>query len=256
MTDDVAATPALPPAPIAAGLLEPPAAGRSDEALEPGWTVRPGGLLDVNPVARLLRGGSRPVDIDGDGVPDGPVDEEAAAVAARLLLLHVVLERGRLDLAEAPDGTIAAAAVWVPAEEALAPAELGGLLTRELHLAGAGALSATIGPPDHVRPQLEATMTGFLDAVAQHQPDLVLYAVAVDPSRATADVLALARDVVAPVIASGEPVLALALDADRARLLVAAGFDELEQIPLGELNTVWVGQPRRVRAEVRTPITA
>lgn len=218
-----------------------------DDAATAPWTVRPGTLLDVNPVARLLRDGARPIDIDGDGVADGPVDEDAAAIASRLLLLHVVLERGRLVVAE-QNGAIVAASVWVPPDEALLPADLGPLLTRELHLAGVGELAASIGPPEHVRPQLEATMTGFLDSVLTSRPHLVLYAIAVVATLATVDVVTVARAVVDPVLAEGRDVLALALDDDRARLLEATGFRETSRIPLGDLNTVWIGERRLVSA--------
>lgn len=201
------------------------------------WTVRPGGILDVNPVTRLLRACARPVDIDGDGIVDVPTDPAAADAAARMLLLHVVIERGRLEVAE-HEGEIVGAAVWLPGDTGPLPDGVEELLRRELRVPD---VAQAIGPGEHVRPHLEATMAGVLTSIAQEEPALVLYAVAISPAIAREQVVALARDLVAPVLAEGRSVLAVALDAGRAGLLRAAGFTELGRVPLGAGGEVWLG---------------
>ena len=210
-------------------------------ASEHGWTVRPGTLIDVNPVARMIRASSRPVDIDGDGLPDGPADQDAAESAARLLLLHVVLESGRLTVATAA-GEIVAAAIWVPGTFPVQSQQVHTLLTRELRLDDAVSVVNAVGPDEHVRPALEEAMSLFLDDVSRQQPELVLYAVVVAES-ARAATRQLARDVVVPVLSETHNVLALALDSARAELLESAGFREVGRIPLGASNAMWVGAP-------------
>lgn len=205
------------------------------------WTVRPGTLIDVNPLARMIRAVARPVDLDGDGVPDGPADEDAASSAARLLLLHVVLESGRLTVAE-EDGEIVAAAIWVPGMFPVQPQQVRTLLTRELRMDDGASVVDAVGPDARVRPVLEVAMTEFLDDVARQQPDLVLYAVVV-AEHARAAARELARDVVAPVLSETQNVLALALDGSRADVLEASGFRERGRIPLGASNAMWVGAP-------------
>lgn len=208
-----------------------------------GITVRRGGLVDVTAVVRLLRAGSHEVDIDGDGDPDGPVNPEAARSAARMAISHVVLEDGELWVAHDSAGHLQATSVWMPGSLPGASDELHRILERELHLPDP---SEAIGPPEHVRPQLMESMTGVMEHVDAAAPRLVLFAVTVAPQVDPAAVVALARAVVAPVVnddgdAVG-PVLAIALDGDRARLLRAVGFEEVAQVPLGELNTVWIGR--------------
>lgn len=234
----------------------------------PGWTVRRGGLLDVNPVVRLLRVGANAVDVDGDGELDGPRDEEAASAAARMLLLHVVLERGELWVAErAPsepsehDGDpsssprpadIVAASIWLPGSElelvtgqldssALVASDLRALLTRELRLAD---VTEAIGPPEHVRPQVTETMTGLVETLTELHPRLVLFAVTVAPQLPQHELVEVARAVVGPVTdrRTSGGVVAVALDEGRARLLRATGFAEVGRVPLGELNEVWIGR--------------
>ncbi|WP_454296654.1 hypothetical protein [Salana multivorans] len=216
------------------------------------WAVRTGTLLDVNAVARLLRSSVRPIDIDGDGIPDGPIDSEAADTAARLVLLHTVLERGQLWVADR-GGVPVAAAIWVPGDVEPGSSDLGSILRRELKVDSVDDVAALVGPDEHVRPFLEEAMAGALGAVA---PDsLVLYGLVVDPALIDdVDVVALASELVAPVLTETEndsALFALALDAARASLLEAAGFRHVEAVPFGAGHTVWVG-----RAERRVPLPA
>lgn len=222
------------------------------------WLTRPGSMIDVNAVARLLRSAMRPLDIDGDGILDGPTDHDAADTAARLLLLHSVLEHGRLWVAER-EGRPVAAAIWVPGGAATGGAttggdELGGILRRELQVDSVSDVAALIGPDEHVRPFLEDAMASASGAVERAR--LVLYGVVIDPAVVDdLDVVALARELVAPVVSEldgeGESAYALALDPARAALLEAAGFRRVDAIPFGAGHTVWVG-----RALHRAPLPA
>lgn len=204
-----------------------------------GVTVRRGGLVDVNAVVRLLRSSSHDVDIDGDGHLDGPVDPEAARSAARMALSHVVLEQGDLWVAHDAAGELQALSVWMPGAVDGASSDLHRILERELRMPDP---SQAIGPGEHVRPQLMASMAGVMEHVLVLQPRLVLFAVTVAQQADQAAVVALARAVVAPVLTGDGDVLAVALDGDRARLLRAVGFAEVAQVPLGELNNVWIGR--------------
>ena len=83
-----------------------------------------------------------------------------------------------------------------------------------------------------------------MTSIAQGNPALVLFAVVVSPRFTGADMVALARDVVAPVrqARAGQELLAVAIDDERARLLMATGFAEIERILLGNLHLVWLGR--------------
>ncbi|PFG21309.1 hypothetical protein [Serinibacter salmoneus] len=219
----------------------------------PETTVRRGTLVDVNAVVRLMRAGAAPVDINGDGILDGPHDEETAAAAARLALSHLSLESGDLWVAER-GGRLVAASVWLPGDGRALSADTSHLLARELHL---DDVSAAIGPGDHLRGEVEATATGVFAELLANRPRLVLASLTVatgevDPR----EVIELARRVVHPVVHADEsPVLAVAIDDARARLLRAVGFTTVSTVPLGELNAVWVGRAARP-APGRTPIRA
>lgn len=204
-----------------------------------GVTVRRGGLVDVNAVVRMLRSSSHDVDIDGDGHLDGPVDPEAARSAARMALSHVVLEQGDLWVAHDAAGELQALSVWMPGAVDGASFDLHRILERELRMPDP---SQAIGPGEHVRPQLMASMAGVMEHVLVLHPRLVLFAVTVAQQADQAAVIALARAVVAPVVRGDGDVLAVALDGDRARLLRAVGFAEVAQVPLGDLNNVWIGR--------------
>lgn len=206
------------------------------------WLVRPGTMLDVNPVGRLLQASAQAPDLAWEAPPGPPADLEAAGVAARLLLLHVVLERGRLIVAE-HNGHIVGASVWLPGDAPFASDDMPSLLRRELHLSGDSEVADAIGPPAAARAEFDRSMRDLATTLAQSDPDLVLYAVVIDAEHARTDLVPHARLLVAPVLREGVTVRALALDAARARLLEAIGFAEQVQVPLGEQGSVWVGVP-------------
>lgn len=219
-------------------------------------TIRPGTILDVNAVARLLRASAHAIDVDGDGIPDGPRDPEAAAMASRLVLLHGVLEHGELWVMEAA-GEVIGAAVWAPARIEVArdaPTELGAILRRELRVERMDDVAELVGPAPQVRGYLTEAMTGVLQAAADLAVDdasdgaLLLYALVLPPGPAHAESrIGLARQLLAPVLAGDQPerpLLALALDAPRAHLLAASGFVTHDVVPLGAANSVWIGRWR------------
>ena len=211
------------------------------------WTVRPASLLDVNAVARLLRASAVAVDIDGDGTPDGPADPAAAEAAMRMVLSHVALQDGEVWVAETdtgPDGgprELVAASVWLPGHSDDHLTHLDGLLRRELHVSD---VAAAVGPAESLRPQVEATAVGVMTTIAGANPALVLFAVVVSPRFVGAEMVAVARDVVAPVrkARAGQELLAVAIDDERARLLMATGCAEVDRVLLGDLHLVWLGR--------------
>lgn len=209
------------------------------------WTVRPATLVDVNAVARLLRASSVAIDIDGDGAPDGPADPAAAEAATRMVLSHVALQDGEIWLAETEDRLgnreVVAASVWLPGHSDVQLAHLDGLLRRELHV---NDVAAALGPAENLRAQVEATAIGVMTTIAGANPALVLFAVVVSPRFTGAEMVAIARDVVAPVRRErvGQELLAVAIDDERARLIMATGFTETDRVLLGDLHLVWLGR--------------
>lgn len=205
--------------------------------------TRQGHLLDVNPVARLLRASAHELDIDGDGVPDGPADPGAVDATARMLLAHLVLASGELWVTER-DGEIVAASVWVPGGDDAASVRAGALdqlLRRELKV---DRVVDAVGPAVHLRPALESAMAEVGDLIQLSSARLVLFAVAVAPHVEPHDVVTMARTVVEPVLSRDEPVLAVAIDDGRGALLRQSGFATVGRVPLGEGNEVWLGGRR------------
>lgn len=106
--------------------------------LRPRTTVRAAGLVDVPAVARLIA----PADTGDTGTlpqhPDAatPVDWDRARRAMRLMLAHHALEDGQVWVAEREDGTLLAAAVWLPPSSGAEPPDqrFSSLLSRELGL--------------------------------------------------------------------------------------------------------------------------
>lgn len=230
-----------------------PAAHRTSAAAAVVTTVRRGTLVDVNAVVRLMRAGAAAIDIDGDGIPDGPHDEETAAAAARLALSHLSLESGDLWVAER-EGRLVAASVWLPGDGRALRADTSHLLARELRLED---VPGAIGPAEHLRGEIEATATGVFAELLTNRPRLVLASLTVATEEVHPhEVIELARRVVHPVVHAEETaVLAVAIDDARARLLRAVGFSTISTVPLGELNAVWVGRAARP-APGRAPIRA
>lgn len=156
------------------------------------WNVRPGGMLDINPVARLLRHSA----LAQGSAPTGSTEaiEDSLEAAARLMLLHLVLERGRLVVADQA-GEVVAAAVWLPGDARASGEQLRDLLRREVPsgdepdmFAGAATLSAHTADG----------MAQLVDDLAITQTELVLYAVVVDERVPLRDLVPLARAVVSP----------------------------------------------------------
>ncbi|MEU9875052.1 hypothetical protein [Streptomyces phaeochromogenes] len=106
--------------------------------LRPRTTVRAAGLVDVPAVARLI------APADTGAVPHvpphpaaaAPVDWDRARRAMRLMLAHHALEDGQVWVAEREDGTLLAAAVWLPPNPGAEPPDqrFSSLLSRELGL--------------------------------------------------------------------------------------------------------------------------
>ncbi|MES5823419.1 hypothetical protein [Streptomyces sp. RG80] len=84
-------------------------------------TVRRAGLVDVPAVVRLFEAPEHPA-----------VDWDQAQRALRLILAHYALEEGQVWVAERVDGTLLAAAVWLPPGTESPHTRFSGLLAREL----------------------------------------------------------------------------------------------------------------------------
>ncbi|WP_326719537.1 hypothetical protein OHT59_08515 [Streptomyces sp. NBC_00243] len=104
--------------------------------LRPRTTVRAAGLVDVPAVVRLIAPSPPP---PSRSVPD-PVQEcstldwEQTQSAMRLVLAHHALEEGQVWVAEREDGTLLAAAVWLPPGAGSEPPDtrFSSLFSREL----------------------------------------------------------------------------------------------------------------------------
>ena len=85
---------------------------------------------------------------------------------------------------------------------------------------------------------------GVMTTIAGANPALVLFAVVVSPRFVGAEMVAVARAVVAPVrkARAGQELLAVAIDDERARLIMATGFAEADRILLGDHHLVWLGR--------------
>ncbi|MEU9955866.1 hypothetical protein [Streptomyces sp. NPDC050982] len=111
--------------------------------LRPRTTVRAAGLVDVPAVARLIAPTDTGVVPHVPHVPHvpqhpdaAPVDWDRARRAMRLMLAHHALEDGQVWVAEREDGTLLAAAVWLPPSSGAEPPDqrFSSLLSRELAL--------------------------------------------------------------------------------------------------------------------------
>ncbi|MEU6376694.1 hypothetical protein [Streptomyces sp. NPDC046909] len=89
--------------------------------MPPRTAVRRAGLVDVPAVVRLFT------------VPEhAAVDPDQAQRAMRLMLAHYALEEGEVWVAERMDGTLLAAAVWLPPGTESPHTRFSGLFAREL----------------------------------------------------------------------------------------------------------------------------
>ncbi|MEV7106498.1 hypothetical protein [Streptomyces atroolivaceus] len=97
-------------------------------------TVRPATLVDVPAVVRLFAPQAASFRASGKDDGSADVDWELAQRAMRLMLAHYALEDGHVRTAEREDGTLLAAAIWLPPEAGAEAADerFGGLLEHEL----------------------------------------------------------------------------------------------------------------------------
>jgi hypothetical protein len=226
------------------------------------WRVRRAGLLDVNPLARMIAAHRPFVDLDGDGEPDPGPDPEQAGPATRLMLSLGAMEHGEVWLADAaPAGAppadgdaaphaavdgpadVAAVAVWLPPDADRLGADLQRVVTREL--------GVRVDPhPEPARAPLRAIADATartLALVRESGAERVLVLLADDGRASAAQRTALLADLLAPVAAeqgaAGRDVLAVTVDPAQVADLRALGFAEEARTPLGAAS-LWLGALR------------
>jgi len=205
----------------------------------PSVIVRPAGLVDITVTARLLESSAPEIDLDGDGVPDGPADPEVAASVTRMALSHVVLPHGQLWVAER-DGVLEAASVWMPAAGSGAGDGLRDVLVRELH---GPSLAAALDPGVEVRAALADASPEVAALLETIGPEQVLGALGVAPHVPAADAADLLHATIVPALDALDGVAAAAsLDPDRVDVLRAAGFVAVGSVDVGAGHTLWVGR--------------
>ncbi|WP_328845637.1 hypothetical protein [Streptomyces sp. NBC_00258] len=202
--------------------------------LRPHTTVRAAGLVDVPAVARLI------APTDTGAVPRhpdaAPVDWDRARRAMRLMLAHHALEDGQVWVAEREDGTLLAAAVWLPPSSGAEPPDqrFSGLLSRELAL----------GPQD--RPFQSAGLKKAGPDGAHWKPDESHWKVAVvgalDDTSAWDHTVA--ADLLAPglraVDEEGGTAVAVTLSARHGDQLRPLGFRRPRAVCLTPGGSVWL----------------
>lgn len=214
------------------------------------WRVRRAGLLDVNPLARMIAAHRPFVDLDGDGEPDPGPDPEQAGPATRLMLSLGAMEHGEVWLADAagvadPDrpADLAAVAVWLPPDADRLGTDLQRVVTREL--------GVRLDPhPEPARAPLRAIADATartLALVRESGAERVLVLLADDGRAAAGPRAALLADLLAPVAAeqgaAGRDVLAVTVDPAQVADLRALGFTEVASTPLGAAS-LWLGALR------------
>lgn len=189
------------------------------------WSVRPGTLVDVPGVVRLA--------MDDALGADAVVDEGAL----RLLLTHVVLEQGRLWVAER-GCRLVGASIWLPASAEHLANDLRRIAAREL----GGARTEALTPDKDVDDQLQLLLPDVLRLVERSAPRLVLLNVAIAPGLSAGRRERLVTDLVRAM--QDEPIegrlLAVSFDPDHVRVLVRAGFETLGGVPVGN-HSLWIG---------------
>ncbi|MBW0254879.1 hypothetical protein [Cellulomonas sp. PS-H5] len=210
------------------------------------WRVRRAGLLDVNPLARMIAAHRPFVDLDGDGEPDPGPDPEQAGPATRLMLSLGAMEHGEVWLADADDGAhpeVAAVAVWLPPDADRLGADLQRVVTREL--------GVRLDPhPEPARAPTRAIAEATartLALVRESGAERVLVLLADDGRADAGEREALLADLLAPVAAEqaaqGRDVLAVTVDPAQMADLRALGFTEVARTPLGAAS-LWLGALR------------
>ncbi|HEY0188254.1 MAG TPA: hypothetical protein VGC67_12260 [Cellulomonas sp.] len=227
---------AVVPAPVAADHDALP------EVVGGPWKVCRAGLVDINPIARMLQAHRPFIDLDGDGLPDEVPDEEHAGSATRLVLSHGAFEHGEVWFAQDADG-VAAAAVWLPPEAEHLATELRRAVAREL-----GGSPAPDPEPAHA--PLESLVDGathLLALVRGSDARRVLVMLSDAGRAAPADRRPLLADLLAPVVTAelldGRSVLAVTVDPGQVADLEALGFCAVGQQPLGAAM-LWLGAIR------------
>jgi hypothetical protein len=216
------------------------------------WQVRRAGLVDVNPIARMIQQHRPFIDLDGDGEPDEVPDPEHAAPATRLVLSLGALEHGEVWFAQDAAG-VAAVAVWMPPDAEHLAGDLHRVVAREL-----GEPSDPDPEPAHapLRSIVGGT-TQMLGVLRESDSRRVLIMLADAGRTAPEDRRTLLADVLAPVVTAelldGRSVLAVTVDPDQVADLQALGFGEVRTAPLGAA-ALWLGAMRP--AEVEAPGSA
>ncbi|GIG24804.1 hypothetical protein [Cellulomonas denverensis] len=221
--------------------LDPRTAGDDDGRPDTGWTVTRAGLLDVNPIARLMQAHRPFIDLDGDGLPDPLPDEEQAAPATRMILSLGGLEHGEVWCArDGGDGPeVAAAAVWMPPDASGLAVNLHRMMAREL---GVPADPAPHDPGLAPLPSILTATSELIAVLRGSSAQRVLIMLADD--REGPDRLGLLAQLLAPVIATelaaGREAFAVTLDPGQVTDLTALGFRPVLTAGLGAAE-LWLG---------------
>jgi len=216
--------------------------------LRPRTTVRAAGLVDVPAVARLIAPTGTGAVAHVPRHPDAaPVDWDLARRAMRLMLAHHALEDGQVWVAEREDGTLLAAAVWLPPNPGAEPPDqrFSSLLSRELAL----------GPQD--RPDRPFLSAGLKKAAPDESHWKVVVVGALDDTSAWDHIVA--ADLLAPglraVDEEGGTAVAVTLSARHGDQLRPLGFRRPRAVCLTPDGSVWLTtrQPPRTVLESVAP---
>lgn len=216
-----------------------------------GWTVSRAGLVDVNPIARLMQEHRPFIDLDGDGRRDEPGDPTQAAPATRLILSHGGLEHGEVWYARADDdqpSEVAAAAVWMPPDAHGLALDLHRVVAREL---GVPAPATDIPAEAPLRSIIAATseLIAVLRGSSAQRVLIMLADNRDGPERL--DVLAeLLSPVITTELAAGRETFAVTVDPAQVADLTALGFRPVLTAPLGAAE-LWLGA---VHPALRPPL--
>jgi hypothetical protein len=206
------------------------------------WQVRRAGLVDINPIARMLQEHRPFIDLDGDGEPDEVPDPDHAGSATRLVLSHGAFEHGEVWFAQDAEG-VAAAAVWMPPEAEGLAADLHRAVTREI-----GEPPAADGELAHAPLRSIVGGTAHLLHVMRESDARRVLIMLSDAGRTEPEErTGLLADLLAPVVTAelldGRSVLAVTVDPAQVRDLEELGFTPVGHEPLGAAS-LWLGAVR------------